>query len=122
VLPNLTAEDLDALKITSVGHRRRTLSAVATLKAGLARASENTSAERSTPQPSASPSPIEAERRHLTVMFIDLVDSTALSEKLDPEDMREIIRSYQNTVAGELMRFEGHIAKFMGDGVLAYFG
>jgi predicted ATPase/class 3 adenylate cyclase len=63
-----------------------------------------------------------AERRQLTVMFVDLVGSTALSAKLDPEDMRGIIRLYQNTVAGEIARFEGHIAKFMGDGVLAYFG
>ena len=55
-------------------------------------------------------------------MFVDLVGSTALSAQLDPEDMRELIRSYQNTVAGEISRFEGHIAQFLGDGVLAYFG
>ena len=55
-------------------------------------------------------------------MFVDLVGSTALSARLDPEDMREVIRGYQNTVAGEITRFEGHVAKFMGDGVLAYFG
>ena len=55
-------------------------------------------------------------------MFVDLVGSTALSATLDPEDMREVIRAYQNTVAGEIERFEGHVAKFMGDGVLAYFG
>ncbi len=64
----------------------------------------------------------EAERRQLTVMFVDLVGSTALSAQLDPEEMREVIRSYQNAVAGEMARFEGHVAKFMGDGVLAYFG
>ncbi|MBV9976874.1 MAG: AAA family ATPase [Hyphomicrobiales bacterium] len=64
----------------------------------------------------------EAERRQLTVMFVDLVGSTALSSRLDPEEMSELIRSYQNTVAGEITRFEGHIAKFLGDGVLAYFG
>ena len=55
-------------------------------------------------------------------MFVDLVGSTALSARLDPEDMREVMRAYQNTVAGEIARFEGHVAKFMGDGVLAYFG
>ena len=55
-------------------------------------------------------------------MFVDLVGSTALSARLDPEDMREVIRGYQNAVAGEIARFEGHVAKFMGDGVLAYFG
>ena len=64
----------------------------------------------------------EAERRQLTVMFVDLVGSTKLSAQLDPEDMRDIIRGYQNAVAGEIVRFEGHVAKFMGDGVLAYFG
>jgi Double zinc ribbon/Adenylate and Guanylate cyclase catalytic domain len=63
-----------------------------------------------------------AERRHLTVMFCDLVGSTALSARLDPEDMREVLRAYQDAVAGEVARFDGHVAKFMGDGVLAYFG
>ena len=55
-------------------------------------------------------------------MFVDLVGSTALSARLDPEDMRDVIRGYQNAVAGEITRFEGNVAKFMGDGVLAYFG
>jgi class 3 adenylate cyclase len=70
----------------------------------------------------AAPISGEAERRQLTVMFVDLVGSTALSSRLDPEEMSELIRSYQNTVAGEITRFEGHVAKFLGDGVLAYFG
>jgi class 3 adenylate cyclase/tetratricopeptide (TPR) repeat protein len=64
----------------------------------------------------------EAERRQLTVMFVDLVGSTELSGRLDPEDMREVIRTYQSTVAGQIAHFEGHVAKYMGDGVLAYFG
>ena len=64
----------------------------------------------------------DAERRHLTVMFVDLVGSTSLSGRLDPEDMRTVITSYQNTVAGVVTRFEGHVAKYMGDGVLCYFG
>ncbi len=55
-------------------------------------------------------------------MFVDLVGSTALSARLDPEEMREVLRAYQDAVAGEVIRFEGHVAKFMGDGVLAYFG
>ena len=66
--------------------------------------------------------PAAAERRQLTVMFVDLVGSTALSPQLDPEEMGEVLRAYQNAVAGEIARFEGHVAKFMGDGVLAYFG
>jgi class 3 adenylate cyclase len=72
---------------------------------------------------SPGPAPLpEAERRQLTVMFVDLVGSTAVSARLDPEDMGAVIRAYQNAVAGEIARVEGHVAKFMGDGVLAYFG
>ena len=62
------------------------------------------------------------ERRQLTVMFIDLVGSTALSTRLDPEEMREVMRAYQSTAASELVHFDGHVAKFMGDGIVAYFG
>ncbi|MCS3896081.1 hypothetical protein M2171_005214 [Bradyrhizobium japonicum USDA 38] len=64
----------------------------------------------------------EAERRQVTVMFADLVGSTAMVSRLDPEEMRKVIRAYQDTVAGEISRYAGHVAKFMGDGVLAYFG
>ena len=64
----------------------------------------------------------KAERRQLTVMFVDLVGSTALSGQLDPEEMGEVIRKYQNAVAEEITRVDGHVAKYMGDGVLAYFG
>jgi class 3 adenylate cyclase len=77
------------------------------------------------PAPAATPvtaRAAEAERRQLTVMFCDLVGSTALAATLDPEDLREVIRAYQDCCAGVIARFEGHIAKFMGDGVLAYFG
>jgi class 3 adenylate cyclase len=114
VLPRLTADDLTAIGIISVGHRRKLLDAIAALQSGTA-------------PPSAQPTaatirPSQAERRQLTVMFVDLVGSTMLSARLDPEDMREVIRAYQNAVAGEIARFEGHVAKFMGDGVLAYFG
>ena len=72
--------------------------------------------------PPAATSPIEAERRQLTVLFVDLVGSTALLGRLDPEEMLTAITSYQNTVAGEVTRFDGHVAKYMGDGVLCYFG
>jgi class 3 adenylate cyclase len=64
----------------------------------------------------------EAERRQLTVMFCDLVGSTALAERLDPEDLREVLRAYQETCAEAVGRFEGHIAKYIGDGLLVYFG
>jgi class 3 adenylate cyclase len=64
----------------------------------------------------------EAERRQLTVMFCDLIGSTALSVRFDPEELREEIRAYQNTVSGVVARYDGFVAKFMGDGVLVYFG
>jgi len=64
----------------------------------------------------------EAERRQLTVMFCDLVGSTALSSRLDPEDLREVIGAYQSCVAGVISRYDGFVAKYMGDGVLVYFG
>ena len=73
------------------------------------------------PPPAAS-SPPEAERRQLTVLFCDLVDSTALASQLDPEDLREVVRAYQDTCAKVIARFEGHIAQYLGDGLLVYFG
>jgi class 3 adenylate cyclase len=64
----------------------------------------------------------EAERRQLTVLFCDLVDSTALASQLDPEEWREVVRAYQDTCAKVIARFEGHIAQYLGDGLLVYFG
>ena len=121
VLPELTADDLVGLGITSVGHRRKLLAAIAALRAGPAPSGAPSPAE---PIPDARPAapPSEAERRQLTVAFVDLVGSTELSRRLDPEEMSELTRTYQNLVAGEVTRFEGHVAKYMGDGVLAYFG
>jgi class 3 adenylate cyclase/predicted ATPase len=72
--------------------------------------------------PAVPPPPREAERRQLTVLFCDLVESTALSTQLDPEDLREVIRAYQTTCAEVIQRFEGHIAQYLGDGLLVYFG
>ena len=63
-----------------------------------------------------------AERRQLTVLFCDLVGSTALSAQLDPEELREVVRAYQDTCAKVIARFEGHIAQYLGDGLLVYFG
>jgi class 3 adenylate cyclase len=76
------------------------------------------------PIPSAPAAPLspDAERRQLTVMFCDLVDSTALASQLDPEDLREVVRAYQETCAKVIARFEGHIAQYLGDGLLVYFG
>jgi len=71
---------------------------------------------------STAPHTSEAERRQLTVLFCDLVDSTVLASQLDPEDLREVVRAYQETCAKVIARFEGHIAQYLGDGLLVYFG
>ena len=75
-----------------------------------------------TPLSSSAPAMPKAERRQLTVLFCDLVDSTALSSQLDSEDLREVVRAYQDTCAKVIARFEGHIAQYLGDGLLVYFG
>jgi len=76
---------------------------------------------RVAPSPVTPPTP-DAERRQLTVLFCDLVDSTALSSQLDPEELREVVRAYQDTCAKAIARFDGHIAQYLGDGLLVYFG
>jgi class 3 adenylate cyclase/predicted ATPase len=119
ILPKLTADDLKDIGVTIVGHRRKLLEAIGALaKPALARQAGPGARDEAPPTARAS----AAERRQLTVMFVDLVGSTALSAALDPEEMGAAIRVYQNAVAGDTLRFEGHVAKFMGDGVLAYFG
>jgi class 3 adenylate cyclase len=113
VLRHLTDQDLKELGV-SLGHRRKMLAAIAEL-AGAAPGS----------QPAVAPEPKprdHAERRQLTVMFTDLVGSTPLSTKLDPEDLRSVIGAYHKCVAETVARFDGLVAKFMGDGVLVYFG
>jgi len=123
ILPELTTEDLADLGISSIGHRRKLIIAITALRKGKAHEYEPTSAKILVPNADRSTfSGSNAERRKLTVMFADLVGSTALSGELDPEDMRDVITGYQNTVAGVVTRFEGYVAKYMGDGVLSYFG
>ena len=116
VLPKLTAEDLKDIGVAIVGHRRKILSAIAELS--------GSSAVVANPQPPAEPTSAAAvaERRQLTVMFCDLVGSTALSAQLDPEDMGDLIRAFQGAVSLAVVRFDGHVAKLMGDGALVYFG
>lgn len=113
VLPDLGEADLEKLGVL-LGHRKKLLKAIAALQ-------DNPSAAVHQ-LVEATPATPEAERRQLTVMFCDLVDSTRLASRLDPEEMHAVIRAFQNAVTGEIARFEGHVAKFMGDGVLAYFG
>src|SRR5271165_220381 len=116
VLSDLTDGDLEKIGV-SLGHRKRLLKAAAALAAGPAPAPPAAAA----PVPPGGPADA-AERRQLTVMFSDLVGSTAVSARLDPEDMRQVIRAYQDACSGVVARYDGFIAKFMGDGVLAYFG
>jgi class 3 adenylate cyclase len=120
ILPKLTSDDLREIGVAAIGHRRRLLEAIAALSDGPERAPP---AGQGAPiEAAVAARPTEAERRQLTVLFCDLVGSTELAARLDPEDMGALIRAYHNAVAGEIARFEGHVAKFMGDGVLAYFG
>jgi class 3 adenylate cyclase len=111
VLLRLTAEDLISIGVTSVGHRRRLLDAIMALGA-------------ETPAASSPDAPVraDAERRQLTVVFCDLVGSTPLSTRLDPEDLRGIIGAYHRCVTEIVEGFGGFVARFMGDGVLIYFG
>jgi class 3 adenylate cyclase/tetratricopeptide (TPR) repeat protein len=112
VLPYLSDADLKALGLP-MGPRKHVLASIAELHRPEMR--DVDPAVRRSTRPGA-------ERRQLTVMFVDLAGSTALSTQLDPEEMGEVIRAYQNAVAREITRVDGHVAKFMGDGVLAYFG
>ena len=107
VLRDLTDHDLEKIGV-SLGHRRKMLRAIAEL-------------DEVGPRPAPAPR-AEAERRQLTVMFADLVGSTALSTRLDPEDLREIIGAYHRCCAEQIEKFGGFVARYMGDGVLAYFG
>jgi class 3 adenylate cyclase/predicted ATPase len=120
VLPELTEEDLKDLGV-SLGHRRLLLKTIREL------ADDQTahSATENAPAPNRQPQPAqrsEAERRQLTVLFCDLVGSTQLSARLDPEDMGAVMGAYQRATAAVVERFEGHVARYLGDGVLAYFG
>jgi class 3 adenylate cyclase len=121
ILPNLTVEDLKELGITALGHRRKLLDAIVSLRdeaSGKVLSADAATASRTLSVPAED----RAERRQVTVMFSDLVGSTALSARMDPEDLREVISAYQKCVAETVGRFGGFIAKFMGDGVLIYFG
>jgi class 3 adenylate cyclase/predicted ATPase len=120
VLPNLTADDLKELGVAVVGHRRKLLSAIASLN----RSPPASDMAATGPPPTARDQHAQdtAERRHLTVMFVDLVGSTAMSARLDPEDMREIVGAYHRSCAEQITNAGGFVAKYMGDGVLAYFG
>jgi class 3 adenylate cyclase/tetratricopeptide (TPR) repeat protein len=110
VLPRLTADDLKEIGVLAVGHRRKILDAIREVAA------------RGSADHPGTEMPHHAERRQLTVMFCDLVGSTALSARLDPEDLQEILRAYQSQVRDVVRGYGGYIARYMGDGALVYFG
>ena len=121
VLPSLTHENLKELGVASLGHRVKLLDAIAALRSDASGKTPSVDAATTSSTPSAHPED-RAERRQVTVMFSDLVGSTALSARMDPEDLREVISAYQKCVAETVQRFGGFVAKYMGDGVLIYFG
>ena len=119
VLSELTDHDFDRLGV-SLGHRRKMLRAIRELSASpIAACTERQASAPAVPEPAPKDT---AERRQVTVLFSDLVGSTALSARMDPEDLREVISAYQKCVAETVRRFGGFVANYMGDGVLVYFG
>lgn len=135
ILPRLTADDLKDLGVVLVGDRRRLLDAIDALRGGKVPAPSTDSIEGipassrvTEPVASTDRAPIIAgalatgERRHLIVMFCDLVGSTEIAARLDAEEWRDILADYHRAVATVVMRFGGHVAKNLGDGALVYFG
>ncbi len=130
VLPSLTAEDLKEIGVAAVGHRRKLLDAIAALRSEPKSASEMALAPEPPPggSPLATASPprksadIAAERRLVTVMFCDLVGSTALAAKLDAEDWRDLVGAYLDAASEAVVQFGGHVLKKLGDGIMALFG
>jgi class 3 adenylate cyclase/tetratricopeptide (TPR) repeat protein len=115
-LCHLTEADLTELGVRSVGHRRKLIDAIARLSDGPAGAGTGIEAAR------PSVSPLQAEHRQISVLYCDMVDSTGRSERLDPEDYREVIRSFHDTCVRTVVEYDGWVANFIGDCVLAYFG
>ncbi len=115
VLARLTRDDLKDIGVAQVGHRRKLLDAIAAL---------GEPAPAASPPPTVSPPEAAAsgERRQLTVMFCDLVGSTALSEKLDPEELRSLLHAYRTLCGDVIARYDGFVARYVGDGILTYFG
>src|SRR5690348_17264897 len=123
VLPTLTGEELKDIGVSLIRHRRRLLEAIAKLQNG------NTSSQAAKPSgdhpasiPAANAVSHGGERRQLTVMFCDLVGSTALSEKLDPEELRDLLHAYRTLCGDVITRYDGFVARYVGDGILTYFG
>ncbi len=121
LLSRLSDETLEKLGVGVMGHRIRILDAIAARSGD-----KGQTYSQSTPQVAKAvpgiPAVTDAERRQITVMFCDLVGSTALAEKLDPEDLRELLAAYQKAAGAVIERYEGHVAQYLGDGLMVYFG
>ena len=111
-LPFLNEEDLTALGV-SLGHRRILINEIKQLNKPAAQIQQDNTTSNAEET---------AERRHITVIFCDLVGSTMMAQQIDPEEMREILRQYQNAVSASVRQYGGYVARFVGDGVLSYFG
>jgi class 3 adenylate cyclase len=126
VLPSLTHETLKELGVTAVGHRLKMLDAIAALQAeGGAKAPSPAAApagQSATPPSAASIAEAAGERRHITVMFCDLVGSTSISAGLDAEDWRDLVGAYLDAASAAVTEMGGHVAKKLGDGLMALFG
>jgi hypothetical protein len=114
VLRDLTAEDVEGLGVATIGHRRQLLVAIAKLRDG--------APQPVRPTDDSLPSLSAGERRQLTVMFCDLAGSTALGERLDPEELRSLLHAYRTLCGDVIARYDGFVARYVGDGILTYFG
>src|SRR3954469_279062 len=123
VLRHLTADDLKELGVAAVGHRRQLLVAIAKLQDDTASSQAvSPSGDHPASIPAHDAVPHGGERRQLTVMFCDLVGSTALGEKLDPEELRDLLHAYRTLCGDVITRYDGFVARYVGDGILTYFG
>lgn len=122
VLLELTDSDLKELGVSALGDRKKILNAISNLKTDDSRKTSKLADPIETAVKQNQSTQNKGERRQLTVMFCDMVGSTEISNRLDPEELRELMRQYQDAVAGCIARYDGYLAKFLGDGILAYFG
>src|SRR4051812_31296924 len=123
MLSPLTGEELKGIGVSSLRHRRRLLEAIGNLQRdGASSQATKPSGDHPAPIPADDAVSPSGERRQLTVMFCDLVGSTALGEKLDPEELRSLLHAYRTLCGDVIARYDGFIARYVGDGILTYFG
>src|SRR5689334_12034167 len=123
MLPTLTDEELKNIGVSSLRHRRRLLEAIANLRGdGASSQAAKPSGDHLASTSAEDVVSSGGERRQLTVMFCDLVGSTALSEKLDPEELCDLLHAYRTLCGNVIARYDGFVARYVGDGILTYFG